>query len=37
MVITDPPKEIKATLKLAADNNFEIKVATPWENQRIGP
>lgn len=23
-------------LKLAADNNLEIKLATSWENQRIG-
>lgn len=24
-------------LKLAADNNLEIKLVTTWENQRIGP
>lgn len=30
------PERIKALLKLAADNNLEIKLATSWENQRIG-
>lgn len=37
LVISDPPEGIKAMLKLAADNNLEIKLATTWENQRIGP
>ena len=37
LVIRDPPEGIKAMLKLAADNNLEIKLATTWENQRIGP
>lgn len=37
LVISNPPEEIKAMLKLAADNNLERKLATTWENQRIGP
>lgn len=37
LVISDPPEGIKAMLKLAADNNLEIKLATTWGNQRIVP
>lgn len=37
LVISDPPEEIKVMLKLAVDNNLERKLATTWENQRIGP